>query len=96
MTNKFKRSVPKNFRHIWKYKGVWDERKVRPGLWRFNFKATKGKSSSKMGSFGVGTKGAWKISGIQYIQKLDKGRYQTNLIGTKKPLKFYVRKPKRY
>ena len=92
----YSRGVPKNFRHVWKYKGVWDETKVRPGLWKFNFKATKGKTSRSMGSFGVGTKGAWKIKGVQYIKKTGMGRYQTRLVGTKKPLDFYVKKKKKY
>lgn len=47
-----------------------------------------------MGSFGIGTKGAWKINGIQYITKTGKGKYQTKLIGTKKPLKFYIKRPR--
>jgi hypothetical protein len=90
-----KKAVGKGFRHIWKYNGKWDETKIRPGLWKFKFRASKGKRSKRYGSFGKGTKGAWYIKGIQYIEKTGKGKYQTTLIGTKKPLKFYVKKPKR-
>ncbi len=89
------KSVPKGFRHLWKYKGRWDEEKVKPGLWKFRFTATKGKASSKLGNFGVGTKGAWKIRGTQYIEKIGVGKYQTMLVGTKRPMKFYVKKPKK-
>lgn len=87
-----RKGVPKGFKHIWKYKGVWNEKKTRPGLWRFTFRATKGKKASRMGSFGVGTKGAWKINAVQYIKKTRKGQYQTKMVGTKKPLKFYVKR----
>lgn len=92
-------STPSGYRHIWRYKGRWNEKKVRKGLWRFNFIATKNKKSNSYGQFGKGTKGAWKINAIQYIVKVGKGRYQTRMIGTKKPLKFYVKrtyKPRRY
>lgn len=85
-------SVPKGYRHIWKYKGRWDEKKIRKGLWKIDFKATKGhKGKKSYGSFGKGTKGAWLIRGIQYITKTGKGTYQTRLIGTKKPLKFNIK-----
>lgn len=90
-----KKGVPSGFRHKWSYlKSLWNEKKVRPGLWKFNWKATKRKRSRKWGNFGKGTKGAWKINAIQYIVKTGKGKYQTKMIGTKKPLKFYVKKPK--
>lgn len=83
-------SVPKGFVHDWTYRGHWHERKVRPGLWRFRFDATKFRKARSYGSFGKGTTGAWKIAGIQRITKTGKGRYQTRFIGTKKPLKFKV------
>lgn len=87
--------VPKGYKHIWGYRGVWKEQKQRKGLWKFTFKATKGKKSKSYGNFGKGTKGAWKINGIQYIKKTGKGKYQTVLVGTKKPLKFYVKTGRR-
>lgn len=95
MLKRRKRGVPRGFRHIWGYKGVWDEKKLRRGLWKINFRATKGRQHRGMGSFGVGTKGAWRINGIQYITKTGKNTYQTKLVGYKKPLKFFVRKPRR-
>ena len=93
---KYGKAVPKNFRHLWGYRGVWDEKKIKPGLWRFKFVASKGKRSSKMGSFGVGTRGGWKIKAKQFITKTGKGSYQTTMIGTKSPLKFQVKKPIRH
>lgn len=96
-SDNMKRSVPKGFKHVWGYHGRWKERKVRKGKWSFVFTATKGKRARRMGSFGIGTKGAWRINGIQYIKKIGKGRYQTKLVGTKRPLRFYVKKTrKRY
>lgn len=91
----FKKSkgVPKNYRHIWRYSGVWDETKLGRGKgWKIDFKATKRHRHKSMGSFGIGTKGAWRVSGIQYITKTGKNTYQTRLIGKKYPLKFYVKK----
>lgn len=90
---KKRKGVPKKYRHVWKYKGRWDETKLRPGLWKFKFNATKRHKHKSMGSFGIGTTGAWKIKGIQYIKKTGRDTYQTRLIGTKKPLKFHVKKP---
>lgn len=90
-----RKGVPKGYRHIWKYKGRWDEKKLRKGLWKFTFTATKGHKGKKTyGKFGKGTKGAWLIRGIQYITKTGKGTYQTRLVGTKKPLKFHIKKRK--
>lgn len=88
-----KRGVPSRFRHVWGYKGVWDETKIRPRLWRFRFRASKGKKSKSYGNFGKGTTGAWKINGIQYIKKTGKGKYQTDFKGYKRPLYFKVKKP---
>ena len=84
--------VPKGYKHNWKYTGRWKEKKVKKGLWKIDFKATKSRKTAKsMGSFGIGTKGAWKIKGIQYIRKTGKGKYQTRLIGVKKPMRFYLK-----
>ena len=87
------RGVPAGYREIWGYKGVWDEKKLRKGLWKFGFKATKKRKSGSYGSFGKGTKGVWDIRGKQYIVKTGKGEYQTRLVGYKRPMKFKVRKP---
>jgi len=88
-----RKGVPTGYRHIWGYHGTWDERKVKPGKWTFTFTATKGRKHTSMGSFGVGTTGAWKINGIQRIRKISRDKYQTKLTGTKVPLKFNVKKP---
>lgn len=90
-----RRGVPKGYKHNWSYRGHWAEKKIRPGKWTFTFTATKHRKAGRnLGSFGIGTKGAWRINGIQYITKTGTGTYQTKLIGTKKPLKFYVKKPR--
>lgn len=87
--------VPKGYKHNWAYHGAWKEKKIRPGLWTFTFQATKHRKAKNIGEFGIGTTGAWKIQGIQYIKKTGTGKYQTKLIGTKKPLQFNIKKPKR-
>lgn len=89
------KGVKAGYKHIWKYKGRWNEKKIRKGLWKFTFQATKSKKGKrKIGNFGIGTTGAWKITGIQYIKKTSPTSYQTKLIGTKKPIKFNIKKPK--
>lgn len=90
-----KRGVPAGYKENWKYVGKWSEKKLRKGLWRFDFTATKRRKANSYGNFGKGTKGAWKINAIQYIVKTGKGQYQTRMIGTKKPLRFNVRRPRR-
>lgn len=88
-------SVPPGYKENWKYTGKWSEKKVKKGLWKFRFKATKRRRAKSYGNFGKGTKGAWKINGIQYIEKTGKGKYQTDFIGYKRPLKFYVKNGKK-
>lgn len=88
--------VPAGYREVWGYRGVWDEKKLRKGLWAFQFRATKGRKSKSYGNFGRGTKGVWDIRAKQYIVKTGKGKYQTLMRGFKKPLVFRVRKPKSY
>lgn len=85
-------SVPKGYEENWKYTGRWSEKKLKKGLWKFTFTATKRRKAKSYGEFKKGTKGAWAIKGIQYITKTGKGKYQTKFIGTKKPLKFHVKK----
>lgn len=89
-------AVPKGYTHNWTYKGHWKETKLKPGLWKIKFKATKNRKTAKtIGNFGIGTTGTWKIKAIQHIKKTGKGTYQTTMIGTKKPLKFNIKKPKK-
>lgn len=77
------KGVPKNFRHIWGYRGVWSEKKIAPRKWKINFRASKGKKSNSLGNFKKGFKIHWKINADQYAVKTGKGTYQTNMIGTK-------------
>jgi len=86
--------VPAGYREIWNYKGRWDERKIRKGLWIFKFGATKSRKSRSLGNFGVGTTGRWKIVAIQDIKKVGRGKYKTLMRGFKKPVFFKVRRPK--
>lgn len=91
-----RKGVPPGYKEDWAYRGRWSERKLKPGLWKFRFRATKRRKANDYGNFGKGTKGAWKINGVQYIKKTGLGKYQTDFIGYKKPLKFYVKKPRKY
>lgn len=85
------KAVPSGYQENWAYRGRWSEKKLRKGLWKFTFKATKNRRAKSYGNMGKGTTGAWKIDAIQYIRKTGKGRYETTMKGTKKPLKFTVR-----
>lgn len=77
-------SVKSGYRHIWGYKGVWREYKIRPGVWRFVFKATKRKRSKNYGSFGRGSKVEWRFGRVkQRAQKTKRGTYETVLTGYK-------------
>lgn len=95
LSQKHQRGVPSNYREIWNYKGKWDETKLKKGLWKFRFVATKRRKANSYGSFGKGTTGAWKINGIQYIRKTGKGEYQTDFRGYKKPIFFIVKQPQK-
>lgn len=86
------KGVPPGYKENWAYRGRWSEKKIKKGLWKFIFKATKNRKAKTYGSFGKNTTGAWKIQGIQYIKKTGKGRYQTTFKGTKKPIYFNVKK----
>lgn len=99
MTNyKQKRATPAGFHHDWTYKGRWNETKIRTGLWKFKFRATKShKGKRTYGQFGKGTTGTWRINAIQRITKISPNAYQTTMYGTKKPIRFNVKQPnKRY
>jgi len=88
------RGVPPGYKENWNYKGRWSEKKLRKGLWKFRFRATKRRKARNFGNFGVGTTGAWKINGVQYIRKTGLGEYQTDFRGYKRPLRFNVKKPR--
>lgn len=89
------RGVRPGYKEDWKYVGRWSEKKLKPGLWKFRFRATKRRRSRGYGSFGKGTTGAWKINGVQHIIKTNKGEYQTDFQGYKRPIYFNVKRPKR-
>lgn len=94
-----RQGVPAGYRENWKYTGRWSEQKKRDRwgrtYWPFVFKATKRRKAKGYGGFGRGTKGAWKVKGVQYITKTGKGEYQTVLIGKKYPMRFYVKRTRR-
>ena len=77
--------VPKGYKEFWGYRGKWIEKKLRKGLWRFVFIATKGRKAKSYGSFGKGTRGRWRINAYQDIVKTAKGKYQTRMYGYKRP-----------
>ena len=89
------RGVPPGYVENWKYTGRWSEKKIRKGLWKFRFRATKRRRAKSYGGFGKGTRGAWAIKGVQRIIKTGLGEYQTDFRGTKKPIYFNVRKTRR-
>lgn len=85
-----RKAVPKGYREIWAYRGVWNEVKTGTGRWKFTFRATKHRGSKTLGNFPIGTKGAWKITAIQRIIKTRTGQYQTIMYGTKQSLGFRI------
>jgi hypothetical protein len=81
---KRKRGVKTGYRAFWGYRGVWSERKVGPGKWKFTFTATKGRASKGYGSVKRGSKINWKFRDVkQSVKKTNKGEYQTVLTGYK-------------
>lgn len=88
--------VKTGYVHDWTYKGHWQERKIKPGVWKINFEATKGKKHSKMGTLKPGTKITWKFKNMkQTAIKIGKGKYQTRLTGYKYLAKIKPRRNKR-
>lgn len=88
------KGVPTGYFEDWKYVGRWKERKVRKGLWVGRFRATKTRMNKVRGwgSFGKGTKGRWKIVGVQDVVKVGKKKYLTDFKFVKKPVYFKVKK----
>jgi hypothetical protein len=80
----------KGSKHNWAYRGKWFERKKKPGLWIFSFKATKNQKPRR----GVkpGSRYKWRINATQTAVKTKKGRYQTKMVGTKRLIKSRVRR----
>ena len=71
----------------WKYVGRWREKKVKPGKWIFDFKATKNRKAKGYGGHPRGRTIKWKINAIQTVIKTNKGQYQTRMKGKKYLLK---------
>jgi hypothetical protein len=96
MAYKRKRGVPTGYKHIWGYRGVWKERKGKYGVWKIDFKATKGKKAKGYGSFKRGFAIKWRINAIQTAVKTGPGRYETHMVGTKKQIKSKTFKKRKY
>lgn len=72
------------YRSKWGYKGVWTEKKLRPGLWKFRFVATKTRKAKGYGTITRGDEINWGFKKVrQYVKKTGKGRYHTVLTGLK-------------
>lgn len=87
--------VPKGYRHNWTYRGRWKERKLRPGLWKIDFRATK-RTRSGRGGPRRGSKIVWGIRAKQYAVKTGRGTYQTRLIGTKRVIRHRMKHGRRH
>lgn len=95
---KSRKGVPYGYKEKWKYydeEWVEQKKKDHKGTrWDFRFKSKKIRPAKSYGSFGKGTKGIWEIKAKQYILKTGKGKYNTLMIGTKRPIKFKVKRPR--
>ena len=77
-------SVRVGYKNIWGYHGVWTEKKIKKGLWRFRFVATKNRNSKSYGTIKFGDRIHWGFRRVnQKVRKTGKGRYQTILTGLK-------------
>lgn len=92
-----RKGVPSGYRENWAYHGRWSEKKIRPGLWKGTYTATKRRRANSYGNFGKGTFIKWKLYGYQTAVKVGKGIYQTVFKFYKRPVKVKVRRTrKRY
>jgi hypothetical protein len=87
--------VPVGYKHDWKYRGQWVEKKIAPKLWKFRFKATKPRSGSSKGGLPIGGSVAWAIKGVQVAKKTGGRKYITDFKGVKKLIKTKIRGKKR-
>ena len=72
--------------HHWVYpNGVWDEKKIAPDKWEFNFKSLKRRSVPAPEGSGVanGTSYHWYIMADQMVTKFNKDEYETSMQGLK-------------
>ena len=73
-------------KHSWNYnKGIWNEVKILPDKWKFNFTSTKHRShQAPMGTGAFNnTKYHWYIIADQKVVKLDENSYMTKMNGVK-------------
>lgn len=72
------------YRAKWRYRGLWTEKKIRPGVWKFKFVATKGRPAKGYGSIARRDEINWSFGRVnQRVRKIGKGRYQTVMTGYK-------------
>jgi hypothetical protein len=83
MTKKRKGGVPVGYKHKWKYRGHWNEEKIKPGEWEFTFHAQKNRKGSAKGGLKPGQKVKWKIEGTQTATKVSGRTYKTTFKGRK-------------
>lgn len=83
-------TMKKGQKHNWAYHGSWYEKKVAPGRWYIDFKATKHQKPRR--GVPAGSRYTWKINAVQKATKLKSGRYQTRMIGTKRLVKAKVKR----
>jgi hypothetical protein len=72
--------------HSWKYDGgIWNETKLSPDKWKFQFNCIKERSHEAPSGTGAlkDTKYHWYIIADQKVVKLDENRYQTKMSGSK-------------
>jgi hypothetical protein len=73
-------------RHKWHYeKGEWNEKKVTPDRWEFNYAVPKRRAGHAPPGSGVpvGTEYHWYILAHQNVRKLDENTYSTAMTGLK-------------
>lgn len=82
-----RRGVPKGYVHNWSYRGRWWEKKIKPGVWKVVFRATK-RNKSGRGGPKPGFRIVWGFRNVkQKAVKTGRGQYQTVLTAQK-----YVKK----
>ena len=73
-------------KHSWDYKlGIWDEIKVLPDKWKFEFKCNKYRRNLAPAGTGAPNKTAfhWYILADQKVIKIDENTYETMMAGLK-------------
>jgi len=78
--------MPVGRSHHWDYPmGVWNETKVAPDRWKFDFTCTKRRHNAAPAGSGVevGSQYHWYILADQIVKKLDTDQYITEMQGMK-------------